>query len=155
MLSFIQRATRGQIIKQLSWWINECVCGVMFWDPEVLLKINTVARNNLRLVYDRWTIRARVTNKSTIRTWSNSRGDGKLFSMELVDESVSIWSHWLFSCHVNKVQDFQVSAKPDLLLILTKFYVYLQGEIRVTGFNQEVDKFYSLVEVGKVRCSSK
>ncbi|XP_029027745.1 replication protein A 70 kDa DNA-binding subunit [Betta splendens] len=59
----------------------------------------------------KWTIRARVTNKSSIRTWSNSRGDGKLFSMELVDES---------------------------------------GEIRVTGFNQEVDKFYSLVEVGKV-----
>lgn len=37
----------------------------------------------------RWTIRARVTNKSSIRTWSNSRGDGKLFSMEIVDESVS------------------------------------------------------------------
>uniref|UniRef100_A0A7N6AIZ0 Replication protein A subunit n=1 Tax=Anabas testudineus TaxID=64144 RepID=A0A7N6AIZ0_ANATE len=64
----------------------------------------------------KWTIRARVTNKSSIRTWSNSRGDGKLFSMELVDES---------------------------------------GEIRVTGFNQEVDKFYSLVEVGKVYYVSK
>lgn len=36
----------------------------------------------------RWTIRARVTNKSGIRTWSNSRGEGKLFSMDLVDESV-------------------------------------------------------------------
>ncbi|KAJ0063749.1 hypothetical protein NL108_006693, partial [Boleophthalmus pectinirostris] len=59
----------------------------------------------------KWTIRARVTNKSTIRTWSNSRGDGKLFSMEIVDES---------------------------------------GEIRVTGFNQEVDKFFELIEVGKV-----
>lgn len=59
----------------------------------------------------KWTIRARVTNKSSIRTWSNSRGDGKLFSMELVDES---------------------------------------GEIRATGFNQEVEKFYSLIEQGKV-----
>ncbi|XP_046892266.1 LOW QUALITY PROTEIN: replication protein A 70 kDa DNA-binding subunit [Hypomesus transpacificus] len=59
----------------------------------------------------KWTIRARVTNKSGIRTWSNSRGDGKLFSMEIVDES---------------------------------------GEIRVTGFNSEVDKFYSLIETGKV-----
>jgi len=27
----------------------------------------------------------------------------------------------------------------------------LQGEIRITGFNQEVDKFYGLIEVGKVR----
>lgn len=64
----------------------------------------------------KWTIRARVTNKSSIRTWSNSRGDGKLFSMEVVDES---------------------------------------GEIRMTGFNQEVDKFFSLVEVGKVYYVSK
>uniref|UniRef100_A0AAY4EVM4 Replication protein A subunit n=1 Tax=Denticeps clupeoides TaxID=299321 RepID=A0AAY4EVM4_9TELE len=64
----------------------------------------------------KWTIRARVTNKSGIRTWSNSRGDGKLFSMEIVDES---------------------------------------GEIRVTGFNQEVDKFYSLIEQGKVFYISK
>ncbi|CAL8353399.1 unnamed protein product [Lota lota] len=64
----------------------------------------------------KWTIRARVTNKSNIRTWSNSRGDGKLFSMEIVDES---------------------------------------GEIRITGFNQEVDKFYGLIEVGKVFYISK
>ncbi|XP_032389101.1 replication protein A 70 kDa DNA-binding subunit isoform X1 [Etheostoma spectabile] len=59
----------------------------------------------------RWTVRARVTNKSSIRTWSNSRGEGKLFSFEIVDES---------------------------------------GEIRITAFNNEVDKFFSLVEQGKV-----
>ncbi|XP_076832504.1 replication protein A 70 kDa DNA-binding subunit [Brachyhypopomus gauderio] len=64
----------------------------------------------------KWTIRARVTNKSAIRNWNNSRGEGKLFSMEIVDES---------------------------------------GEIRVTGFNQEVDKFYSLIEQGKVYYISK
>lgn len=38
----------------------------------------------------RWTICARVTQKGQIRTWSNSRGEGKLFSIELVDESVSV-----------------------------------------------------------------
>ncbi|XP_051933461.1 replication protein A 70 kDa DNA-binding subunit isoform X1 [Hippocampus zosterae] len=64
----------------------------------------------------KWTICARITNKSGIRTWSNSRGDGKLFSMEVVDES---------------------------------------GEIRVTSFNQEVDKFFGLIEVGKVYYISK
>ena len=37
----------------------------------------------------RWTIRARVTNKSSIRTWSNSKGEGRLFSVDLLDESVS------------------------------------------------------------------
>ncbi|XP_030041574.1 replication protein A 70 kDa DNA-binding subunit isoform X2 [Microcaecilia unicolor] len=64
----------------------------------------------------KWTIRARVTNKSQIRTWSNSRGEGKLFSIELVDES---------------------------------------GEIRATGFNEQVDKFFSLIEVNKVYFFSK
>lgn len=37
----------------------------------------------------RWTIRARVMSKSSIRNWSNSKGEGKLFSFEIVDESVS------------------------------------------------------------------
>uniref|UniRef100_A0A3P8ZLN0 Replication protein A subunit n=1 Tax=Esox lucius TaxID=8010 RepID=A0A3P8ZLN0_ESOLU len=59
----------------------------------------------------RWTVRVRVTNKSSIRTWSNSRGEGKLFSFETVDES---------------------------------------GEIKVTAFNKEVDKFFPLLETGKV-----
>lgn len=39
--------------------------------------------------------------------------------------------------------------------ILTKRNVLSQGEIRVTGFNQEVDKYFSLIEVGKVRRSSR
>ncbi|XP_069936741.1 replication protein A 70 kDa DNA-binding subunit isoform X1 [Cherax quadricarinatus] len=39
---------------------------------------------------NRWTICARVSNKSAIRTWSNSRGEGKLFSMDLLDESGEI-----------------------------------------------------------------
>ncbi|XP_041864568.1 replication protein A 70 kDa DNA-binding subunit-like isoform X2 [Melanotaenia boesemani] len=64
----------------------------------------------------KWTIRARVTNKSNVRNWSNSRGEGKLFSFEIVDES---------------------------------------GEIKITAFNNEVDKFFSLVEQGKVYYISK
>ncbi|KAM6907231.1 replication protein A 70 kDa DNA-binding subunit-like [Xenentodon cancila] len=64
----------------------------------------------------KWTIRARVTNKSNVRNWSNSRGEGKLFSFEIVDES---------------------------------------GEIKVTAFNKEVEKFFSLVEQGKVYYISK
>ncbi|XP_066303050.1 replication protein A 70 kDa DNA-binding subunit-like isoform X1 [Branchiostoma lanceolatum] len=65
---------------------------------------------------NRWTIRARVTNKGTIRTWNNARGEGKLFSMDLVDES---------------------------------------GEIRATAFNDQCDKFYDLIEIGKVYFFSK
>ncbi|KAL7301699.1 hypothetical protein TKK_0005698 [Trichogramma kaykai] len=69
---------------------------------------------------NRWVIKARVSFKSPIRTWSNSRGEGKLFSMDLVDES---------------------------------------GEIRCTGFRDQCDKFYDMIEIGKVyyisRCQLK
>ena len=60
---------------------------------------------------NKWTIKARVTNKSDIRRWSNSRGEGHLFSMDLVDES---------------------------------------GEIRATAFKDQCDKFYDMIEIGKV-----
>ncbi|KAK1118340.1 hypothetical protein K0M31_015043 [Melipona bicolor] len=40
--------------------------------------------------HNRWVIKARVVSKSSIRTWSNSRGEGKLFSMDLIDESGEI-----------------------------------------------------------------
>lgn len=39
---------------------------------------------------NKWTIKVRVTNKSDIRTWSNSRGEGKLFSMDMMDETGEI-----------------------------------------------------------------
>lgn len=60
---------------------------------------------------NKWVIKARVVSKSNIRTWSNSRGEGKLFSMDLVDET---------------------------------------GEIRCTAFRDQVDKFYDMLEVGKI-----
>ncbi|KAF9261402.1 replication factor-A protein 1 [Marasmius fiardii PR-910] len=37
-----------------------------------------------------WTIKAMVTQKSDIRTWSNTRGEGKLFNFTLADESGEI-----------------------------------------------------------------
>ncbi|XP_030010008.1 replication protein A 70 kDa DNA-binding subunit-like isoform X1 [Sphaeramia orbicularis] len=82
--------------------------------PVSTTKVIPVA--SLNPYQSKWTVRARVTNKSSIRTWSNSRGEGKLFSFEIVDES---------------------------------------GEIKITAFNKEVDKFFSLVEQGKVYYISK
>lgn len=37
-----------------------------------------------------WTIKARVVQKSEIKTWSNQRGEGKLFNVTLVDETGEI-----------------------------------------------------------------
>ncbi|XP_070773382.1 replication protein A 70 kDa DNA-binding subunit-like isoform X2 [Enoplosus armatus] len=82
--------------------------------PGSSTKVISIA--HLNPYQSKWTIRARVTNKSSIRTWSNSRGEGKLFSFEIVDES---------------------------------------GEIKITAFNNEVDKFFSLVEQGKAYYISK
>ncbi|XP_017036947.1 replication protein A 70 kDa DNA-binding subunit [Drosophila kikkawai] len=39
---------------------------------------------------NKWVIKARVTSKTAVRTWSNPRGEGKLFSMDLMDESGEI-----------------------------------------------------------------
>ncbi|KAJ3036022.1 Replication factor A protein 1 [Rhizophlyctis rosea] len=39
---------------------------------------------------NRWTIRARVTNKSEVKHWSNARGEGRLFNCTFVDESGEI-----------------------------------------------------------------
>lgn len=72
--------------------------------------------SSLNPYQSKWTIKARVQNKSSMRNWSNSRGDGKLFSFDIVDES---------------------------------------GEIRITAFNKEADKFFPLVEPGKVYHISK
>ncbi|KAK1925386.1 hypothetical protein DB88DRAFT_450919 [Papiliotrema laurentii] len=60
---------------------------------------------------NKWTIKARVTQRSDIKHWQNAKGEGKLFSVTLMDES---------------------------------------GEIRATGFNDQVDAFYELLQEGKV-----
>ncbi|PGH13789.1 hypothetical protein AJ80_06177 [Polytolypa hystricis UAMH7299] len=38
----------------------------------------------------KWTIKARCTNKSPIKTWHNRNGEGKLFSVNLLDDSGEI-----------------------------------------------------------------
>lgn len=42
---------------------------------------------DLNMYMQRWTIKARVTSKSQIKTWSNARGEGQLFSLTILDSS--------------------------------------------------------------------
>ncbi|WRX33363.1 K Homology domain [Theobroma cacao] len=65
----------------------------------------------------RWAIKARVTAKGDLRRYNNARGDGKVFSFDLLDSD--------------------------------------GGEIRVTCFNAVVDRFYDVIEVGRVYLISK
>ncbi|KAL5724642.1 hypothetical protein ACHQM5_007874 [Ranunculus cassubicifolius] len=62
--------------------------------------------------YNKWAIKARVTAKKEKRSYHNARGDGQVFSFDLLDSD--------------------------------------GGEIQVTCFNQVVDKFYDIIEAGKV-----
>lgn len=64
-----------------------------------------------------WAIKARVTAKGDLRRYNNAKGDGKVFSFDLLDSD--------------------------------------GGEIRVTCFNNVVDRFYDVIEVGKVYLISK
>ncbi|KAL2758635.1 hypothetical protein ACRALDRAFT_1068902 [Sodiomyces alcalophilus JCM 7366] len=59
----------------------------------------------------KWTIKARVSQKGDIRTWHKPSGEGKLFSVNLLDES---------------------------------------GEIKATGFNEQCDQYYDMLQEGSV-----
>ncbi len=67
--------------------------------------------SSLNPYQNKWSIKARVTNKSAIRTYSNAKGEGRLFNVEFIDNT---------------------------------------GEIRASGFNEQCDKFYELLQIDKV-----
>ncbi|CAF4765905.1 unnamed protein product [Rotaria sp. Silwood1] len=54
-------------------------------DKERIINIDT-----LNPYMNKWTIKARISNKGQIRTYENARGPGKLFSCDLVDQSGEI-----------------------------------------------------------------
>lgn len=48
---------------------------------------NIVPINAINPYSSKWTIKARITAKSEIRRWSNAKGEGTLFSIDLLDSS--------------------------------------------------------------------
>lgn len=46
--------------------------------------------SSLNPYQNRWSIQARITNKSPIRTYTNAKGEGKLFNFEMMDSSGEI-----------------------------------------------------------------
>lgn len=43
--------------------------------------------SGLNMYSNRWVIRAKITSKGPMRTWSNAKGEGSLFSVEILDAS--------------------------------------------------------------------
>lgn len=78
--------------------------------------LNIYAIDQLSPYQNVWTIKARVSFKGDIKTWSNQRGEGRLFNVQFLDET---------------------------------------DEIRATAFNEQADKFYNLLQEGKVYYVSK
>lgn len=73
--------------------------------------------SGLNAYQNRWTIKARVTQKSDLRRWTNARGEGKFFTCDLLDAQ--------------------------------------GGEIRCIAFNDQADKFDSVIQMGAVLMISK
>lgn len=72
---------------------------------------SSVPISSLNPFHNNWQIKAKVIAKRPIHFWKNEKGTGKLFNMDLYDES---------------------------------------AQIRVTVFNDLVDKFFDKIECGKV-----
>ncbi|KAK2145994.1 hypothetical protein LSH36_641g01037 [Paralvinella palmiformis] len=91
---------------------------------------------------NRWCIKARVTNKSAVRTWSNSRGEGKLFNMTLLDDSGEIRAT-AFKNEVDKFYDMIEINKVYFIRKATlktadKRYSSINNDYEMT-FNQETE----------------
>jgi replication factor A1 len=79
---------------------------------------------NLNMYQNRWTIKARVVAKSDIRTWSNPKGEGSLFSIDLLDSSGVDIRATMFKESVDKYYNF---------LQVGKVYTIGGGKIKVAN----------------------
>lgn len=72
--------------------------------------------------------------KSGIRTWSNSRGEGKLFSLTLLDESGEIRAT-AFKDEVDKFYDMIELNKVSFFLQLETFSIFCLTFILMTTWS--------------------
>ncbi|CAH2048570.1 unnamed protein product, partial [Iphiclides podalirius] len=102
---------------------------------------------------NKWVIKARVMSKSAIRTWSNARGEGKLFSMDLCDESGEIRAT-AFKSECDKFYDLiQVDKVYYIsrcqLKTANKQFTHLKNDYEMT-FNADTVVAECMEDVGSV-----
>ena len=92
--------------------------------------------SGLNMYSNRWTIRAKVSGKSDIKTWSNAKGEGSLFSMELLDSSGVDVRCTFFKEGVDKFYNF---------LEVGRVYTFSGGRLKVA--NMQYNKCKSQFEI--------
>lgn len=89
----------------------------------------------------KWTIKARVTSKSDMRTWSNAKGNGHLFSVDLLDSQGGEIRGTFFKETADKFKDiiqegsvYTISGG-QLKMIQNKQYNNLKSQYEITFNN--------------------
>lgn len=87
---------------------------------------------------NKWVIKARVTAKPPIRTWSNAKGEGKLFSFDMMDESGSIRAT-AFRDLVDKYYDM-------IQVCIQKEKCFCANTKKLMDFKLQVDKVFYITK---------
>ena len=90
--------------------------------------------NQLNPYRSTWTIKARVTSKSAKKTWNNARGEGCLFSVDLLDAEGSEIRGTFFKEAVDKFYD---------MLQEDQVYTFSGGRIKMA--NRQYVLYYLLM----------
>lgn len=80
-----------------------------------------VPMNQLTIYTQKWTIKARVANKSEMRTFRNAKGEGQLMNVELVDQQQSELRATFFG---------SAAAKFHPMLQVGKVYTFSKGSVK-------------------------
>ena len=92
---------------------------------------NIIPIAQLNLYMNRWAIRARVTSKTDIKHWSNARGEGSLFSVELLDSSGTDIRATFFKEGVDKFYN---------MIETDKVYTFSGGRLKVANMQYNTCK---------------
>lgn len=95
----------------------------------------TIPIEGLSPYHNKWCIKARVTAKGPIRTWSNAKGEGQLFSFDVCDETSEI----RFTAFRDMVDKFHPMIEVD------KVYFISKGQIKPA--NKQYSKLKNDYEV--------
>ena len=96
---------------------------------------HTVPISALTPYSNRWTIKVRVTSKGPVKTWTNNRGSGSMFKVELLDESSGEISATFFQNAVNMFYD---------RIDVNKVYYMSGGRVKVADSRYSNGRTYEI-----------